>query len=82
MLLTQSTSAFEYYYMWQTLDNGAILHENCHWKIPDAIICFEILSPFQLLVPLVYVITKRNEDVFLSFSKIDSLDQVMNFNII
>lgn len=58
------------------------MSNSCHYKIPDAVICFQIINPVRLLVPLVIVTMKRNEDIFLSFSKIESLDQVINFNVI
>lgn len=41
--------------------------------IPEPIICFTVINIFNLIVPLVLVWYKRDEDIFMSFSKIDSL---------
>jgi hypothetical protein len=68
-----------YIYMFQLFNQGTVLTGNDHWKIPHSAICWMILHPMRMLVPLTIVLFKRSEDIFMSFSKIDHISQVSMF---
>lgn len=73
----------EYIFMAQTFSPGQAnpSHEN-HIDLPHSSIAFMILNPLRLLVPFFLVKMKREEDIFMSFSKIDNENQVSNFQVV
>jgi hypothetical protein len=71
----------EYVYLLMNFIGGKIDTPG-HFKIPASFICYQIVNPFHLIVAMILVWFKRSEDIFMSFSKIDSLAQVSNFQVL
>lgn len=73
MIIYKLQHMSEYIYLIANFLGDGINDKHVHNKIDKSYILYQIISPFHLLVPFVVVWWKRQEDIFMSFSKIDSL---------
>ena len=52
---------------------------NYHHRLPHSYICFSILGYHHFIVPAIIILLKKNDDLFVSFSKIDCQAKVSMF---